>query len=94
MKKISQNVAYYMILFTYYSENEKIIEMENISVATRGYVLEVFVSLNKWQQEFYYDNETVLCLNHDCSYINLYVIVFHRTIHTCTHTHIHTQRSK
>ena len=93
-EKISQNVAYYMILFTYYSENEKIIEMENISVAARGYVWEVFVSLNKWQREFYYDNGTVLCLNHDCSSINLYVIVFHRTIHTRTHTHKHTQRSK
>ena len=39
-EKISQNVAFYMILFTYYSKNDKIIEMENISVAARGYVLD------------------------------------------------------
>ena len=91
-EKISQNVAFYMILFTYYSKNDKIIEMENISVAARGYVLEVFVSLNKWQWEFYYDNGTVLCVNHDCSYINLYMIVFHRTTHTHTHTHTYTHR--
>ena len=63
-------------------------------MAVKGYVLEVFVSLSKWQRELYYDNGIVLCLNHDCSYINLYMIVFHRPTHThtYTHTHIYTHR--
>ena len=62
-------------------------------MAVKGYVLEVFVSLSKWQRELYYDNGIVLCLNHDCSYINLYMIVLHRPTHThtYTHTHIYTQ---
>ena len=61
-------------------------------MAAKGYVLEVFVSLSKWQRELYYDNGIVLCLNHVCSYINLYMIVFHRPTHTHTHTHTYTHR--